>query len=125
MLGATLWLVDATGTTLTSWATTDRVHRDPRTLAPVPIEEHSRWVAIRAFTRGAVLSEPRDVYASRWRYVRGLPLRLEDDRLPVGVVTVSSMRTEDDTFLTAMPKAVATEFDRAIHDVVTDILGSV
>jgi hypothetical protein len=122
VLGATLWLVDATGTTLTSWAMTDRVHRDPRTLDPVPIEEHSRWVAVRAFTRGAVLAEPRDVYASRWRYIRGLPLFTHHDRLPIGVVTVSSMSTEDDTILTAMPSTVAAIFDDAVRGVMTDIL---
>jgi NAD-dependent SIR2 family protein deacetylase len=124
VLGATLWLIDATGTTLTGWANTDRVHRDARTLDPVPIEEHSRWVAVRAFTRGAVLAEPRDVYASRWRYVRGLPLFTHADRLPVGVVTVSSMRAEDDTVLTAMSPTVAAVFDDAIRAVITDILDS-
>ena len=75
VLAATLWLVDADAETLTSWATTDRVHRDPATIEPVPITEHSNWVAVRAFCRGVALGEPRDVYASRWKYIRGLPSR--------------------------------------------------
>lgn len=125
VLGATLWLAGADGSTLTSWAMTDRVHRDARTLDPVPVEEHSRWVAVRAFTRGAALAEPRDVYASRWRYVRGLPLFTSGDRLPVGVVTVSSMSTEGETVLTAMPGAAAAIFDDAVGGVMADILDSV
>ena len=81
VLAAALWIVDEAGATITSWATTDRVHRDPSTIEPIEIDEHSQWVAVRAFTRGAALGEPRDVYASRWRYIRGLPI-FAGDRLP-------------------------------------------
>jgi hypothetical protein len=114
VLGATLWLVDRDGTHLTSWAMTDRAHRDPRTVDPVPIDEFSQWVAVRAFTRGAMLAEPRNTYASRWRYIRGLPL-VTTGHLPVGVITVSSMSRESDTFLNTMPDGIAASFDAAIQ----------
>ena len=122
VLAATLWLVDATGETLTNWGTTDRVHRDPDTIDPVSISEHSRWVAVRAFCRGAALGEPRDIYASRWRYIRGLPL-VTDDGLPVGVLTVSSMLPEGQTMLDLMPDVIEAAFDGALRQVALDILG--
>lgn len=121
VLAATLWLVDRTADTLTNWGTTDRVHRDPATIEPVAISEHSRWVAVRAFCRGAALGEPRDVYASRWRYIRGLPL-VEEDGLPVGVLTVSSMLPEGETMLDLMPDAIEAAFDDALRQVALDIL---
>jgi hypothetical protein len=121
VLGATLWLVARDGDSLTSWAMTDRVHRDPATLEPVPITEHSHWVGVRAFCRGAALGEPRDVYASRWRYIRGLPL-VNRDGLPVGVLTVASMRTEAETMLDRMPDHIEAAFDEALRQVALDIL---
>ena len=121
VLAATLWLVDEAGATLTSWAMTDRVHRDPRTIEPVEIDEHSHWVAVRAFTRGAALGEPRDIYASRWRYIRGLPL-FAGNRMPVGVVTISSMRGEGESLLNNMPSTVEAAFDEALRDAAIDIL---
>jgi hypothetical protein len=121
VLAATLFLVDETGDTLTNWATTDRVHRDPATIDPIPIDEHSRWVAVRAFCRGAALGEPRSIYASRWKYIRGLPLMTADD-LPVGVLTVASMRPKDQTMLDDMPDTIEAAFDDALRAVALDIL---
>ena len=121
VLGATLWLVDANGGTLTSWAMTDRVHRDPATIEPVTISEHASWVGVRAFCRGAALGEPRDIYASRWRYIRGLPLTTAEG-LPVGVLTVASMRTEEQTMLAGMPDPVEAAFDEALRDLALAIL---
>jgi hypothetical protein len=122
VLAATLWLVDADGEELTNWATTDRVHRDPATIEPVPVFEHSRWVAVRAFCRGAALGEPRDIYASRWKYIRGLPLSTVDG-LPVGALTVASMLTVGKTMLDRMPDAIEAAFDDALRQVALDILG--
>lgn len=121
VLGATLWLVGRDGDSLTSWAMTDRVHRDAATIEPVPISEHSNWVAVRAFCRGAALGEPGDVYASRWRYIRGLPL-ITADGLPAGVLTVSSMLSESETMLDAMPDHIEAAFDEALRQVALDIL---
>ncbi|WP_027006900.1 SIR2 family protein [Conexibacter woesei] len=121
VLSATLWLVDAAGDTLTNWATTDRVHRDPRTIDPIPIDEHSRWVAVRCFCRGTALGEPRNVYASRWHFVRGLPL-VTRDGIPAGAITISSMLAEDETILNAMDPAVEVSFDDTIQELALYIL---
>lgn len=120
VLAASMWLVDASGETLTNWATTDRVHRDPATIDPVEIAEHSRWLAIRAFCRGAPLGEPRDIYASRWRYIRALPLRMEE--LPVGTLTITSMRPQGETMLDTMPGSIEAAFDDALREATLDIL---
>jgi NAD-dependent SIR2 family protein deacetylase len=116
-LACSLWLVDADGEHLTSWVTTDRLHVERATIEPVPVGEHSRWVAVRAFCRGVPLAEPRDVYASRWHFIRGTPLVLEDGqhgRIPVGCLTTSSMRGRDDSRLATMDADVATEFNDAL-----------
>jgi hypothetical protein len=124
VLAASLWLVDEAGDTLTNWATTDRVHRDPATIEPVPITEHSQWVAVRTFCRGAALGEPRDIYASRWRYIRGLPLATAGG-LPVGALTVASMRPQGETMLDQMPDTIEAAFDVALRQVALDILDMV
>jgi hypothetical protein len=121
VLAATLWLVDAAGNSLTNWSTTDRVHRDPATIDPVPIDEHSNWVAVRSFCRGTPLGEPRDNYASRWHFIRGLPI-VTTDGIPAGAVTISSMCGEDQTVLSTMSPTVEAAFDRTIHQIALDIL---
>ena len=121
VLSATLWLVDEQGATLTNWATTDRVHRNPDTIDPIEIDEHSRWVAVRCFCRGTALGEPRNVYASRWHFVRGLPL-VTDEGIPAGAVTISSMRPKDETILDRMEPAVQAAFDDTIQELALYIL---
>lgn len=116
-LSCTLWLVDRTGEHLTSWVTTDRLHVERATVDPVSINEHSRWVAVRAFCRGVPLAEPRDVYASRWHFIRGTPLVLDNDRhgrIPVGCLTTSSMLGRDASRLATMDADVQSEFNEAL-----------
>ena len=121
VLAATLWVVDETGSTLTGWASTDRAHRDPATIDPVPVTEHSRWLAVRAFCRGAALGEPRDIYASRWKYIRALPL-VSEARIPIGTLTITSMRPAGETMLDSMPDSVEAAFDDALRQSALDIL---
>ncbi|MDQ3739586.1 MAG: hypothetical protein M3320_01255 [Actinomycetota bacterium] len=87
----------------------------------MPISEHSQWVAVRGFCRGAALGEPRDIYASRWKYIRGLPL-ITADGLPVGALTVASMLPEGETMLDRMPDVIEAAFDDALRQVALDIL---
>jgi hypothetical protein len=121
VLSATLWLVDAEGGSLTNWATTDRVHRDPNTIDSIPIDEHSRWVAVRCFCRGTPLGEPANTYASRWHFIRGLPL-VTADGLPAGAVTVSTMLPKEETSLSAMAPVVEVAFDDTIRELTLYIL---
>lgn len=124
-LALTLWLVDADGTHLVNRATTDRLHIDRATIEPVAIDEHAKWVAVRSYCRGLSLAESRDTYASRWHFIRGLPLVVEDDvhgRIPVGCVTVTSMKNRDDTMLNAMGDDLEARFNQTLVTNVLELL---
>jgi SIR2-like domain len=112
-LAASLWLATSVGDQLMSWATTDRLHRDRSTMEPVPIIAGSRWIAVEAFCRGARFEEDRDIYASRWRYIRGLPLTPDvpgSGLLPIGCLTVTSTLPGSKTMLEAMDDDVKANF---------------
>lgn len=120
-----LWLVDRTGTELTNWVMTDRLHVEPKTIEAVPISEYSRWVAVRSYCLGTPLAESRDVYASRWKFVRGTPLMIDSEtfgRLPVGCLTTASMSRRGDTLLSKMRGDVLTAFNDALSDTILTLL---
>lgn len=90
-LGLALWVLSPDGRRLTAWAHSDRAHQDPSTIAPVSVEQASNWVSVRTVCQGTMVEFDRDDFASRWRFVRGLPLVLEDPtRIPIGALTLSS-----------------------------------
>lgn len=112
-IAASLWLATREGNGLMSWATTDRLHRDRSTMEAVPIQAGSKWIAVEAFCRGTRFEEDRDVYASRWRYVRGLPLTPTipgSGLLPVGCLTITSTLPGAQTMLEVMDEGVKAEF---------------
>lgn len=112
-IAASLWLATREGDGLMSWATTDRLHRDPSTMQAVPIQAGSRWIAVEAFCRGTRVGEDRDVYASRWRYIRGLPLTPAVPGLgllPIGCLTVTSTMPGGRTVLDGMEEGLKAEF---------------
>jgi hypothetical protein len=114
-LGAALWLFTPDGRGLVGWAHSDRAHQDPSTVAPVPIEGDSNWVAVRAVCRGVRVDLERDNYASRWRFVRALPLVLEEpSRVPIGCLTLSSTKTAAESVLTKMPEGVRAAFHQTL-----------
>lgn len=125
VLQLALWLVDANGERITNWVTTDRVHVDRRTIEPVEIDDHSRWVAVRSYCRGTPLAESRDIYASRWRFIRGTPLVLETaahGRLPVGCLTTASLTGRDSTRLAGMDGDVERTFNGVLSDAILTLL---
>jgi hypothetical protein len=117
VLAASLWLASGDGTRITSWATTDRLHRDRATIEPVDVEAESRWVSVECFCRGARFEENRDVYASRWRFIRGLPLIMrlggQSDVL-VGCLTLTSNLPGGHSALVSMDEGIKAEFHRVI-----------
>lgn len=116
-LALSMWLVDSDGEHLTNWVTTDRMHLDRGTVEPVSIDEHARWVAVRSYCRGLPLAEERNVYASRWRFIRGTPLVVHTDRhgrIPVGCLTTASMRGREETMLNAMDDIVESRFNQTL-----------
>jgi hypothetical protein len=71
---------------------TDRLHLDRSTIDPVLVDECSSWASVRSFCAGSPLAEARDIYASRWKFIRGTPLVLQTDRhgrIPVGCLTTA------------------------------------
>lgn len=102
-LAVALWLLDQQGQNLVGWAHSDRAHQDPKTVAGVPVGGASEWVAVRALCQGVIIERDRKVYASRWRFVRGIPFTLQDPtRLPVGCVTISSTKPRTASVIAAL-----------------------
>jgi hypothetical protein len=124
-LALSLWLCDRDGRSMTSWYTTDRLHLDPATIEPLPVDEHSGWVAIRAYCQGTPLAEAHTPDGSRWRFVRGTPLTLHSERygrLPIGCLTAASLAPKEETQLHRMPRRVAAAFSATLADAVRTIL---
>lgn len=124
-LALSLWLCDRDGREMTSWFTTDRLHLDPATIEPLPVDEHSSWVAIRAYCQGTPLAEAHTPDGSRWRFVRGTPLTLHSQhhgRLPIGCLTAASLSPREETQLHRMPRQVAAAFSATLADTVQTIL---
>ncbi len=124
-LALSLWLSNAEGTAMTSWFTTDRLHLEPATIEPLPIDEHSSWVAVRAYCQGTPLAEAHTPDGSRWRFVRGTPLTLhsaQHGRLPIGCLTTASLSPKDSTQLHLMPRPVAAAFSATLSDAVLAFL---
>lgn len=120
-----LWLVDETGTKMTNWVMTDRLHLQRQTIEPVAVDEYARWVAVRSYCLGTPLAESREIYASRWRFVRGTPLVLRTDRhgrIPVGCLTTASLSLREDTHLAGMRGEVLAAFNDALSDTVLTLL---
>jgi len=124
-LALSLWLCDVTGTKMTSWVTTDRLHRQQATIEPLPIDEHSSWVAIRSYCRGTPMAESHQPDGSRWRFVRGTPLTLHTDhhgRMPIGCLTTASLAPREQTHLDRMPGEVEAAFNDTMSDAVLAFL---
>jgi hypothetical protein len=102
-LALALWLTDTAGKELTGWAHSDRAHQDPATIFPVEITANSEWVSIQTICRGMRTELDRNTYASRWRFVRGLPLIMnEPSRLAIGCLTISSNKPAAESVLAQM-----------------------
>ena len=120
-----LWLVDPTGTQLTNWVMTDRLHVQRQTIEPVKIDEYARWVAVRSYCLGTPLAESRNVYASRWRFIRGTPLILHSKRhgrIPIGCLTTASLAPRESTQLALMRGEVLAAFNDALSETVLTLL---
>jgi hypothetical protein len=126
ILGLALWIFGEDGSGLTGWAHSDRAHQDPSTVTPVPVSASSSWVSVRAVCQGTIAEFDRDNYASRWRFVRGLPLVLEEStRLPIGALTISSSVPAEQSVLTKMPEDIRAALHAALQSVALRLLQEV
>lgn len=102
-LGMSVWIYDPATETLTNWASSDRIWRDPATLQPTPIDWTSDFASVQAFCTGSTVSWSTETYvATRWNHVVAAPLYMHDDgwgRLPVGAVTIGSTFNEQESAL--------------------------
>jgi hypothetical protein len=122
-LGLALWLINAEGTHLTGWAHSDRAHQDPATIAPIEITADNEWVAIQTVCRGARVELDRHTYASRWQFVRGLPLIMDDpSRLVIGCLTLSSTKPASESVLNQMPADRRAAAHQALTETVRAVL---
>jgi hypothetical protein len=126
ILGLALWIFGDDGSGLTGWAHSDRAHQDPSTVAPVPVRASSSWVSVRAVCQGTIAEFDRDNYVSRWRFVRGLPLVLEEPtRIPIGALTVASTVPAQKSVLTKMPEDIRASLHGALQSVALGLVEAV
>jgi hypothetical protein len=125
-LAVTLWMLDEDGTGLVGWAHSDRAHQDPSTVTPVSLSAASNWVSVRTLCQGTIMEFDRDTYASRWHFVRGLPLVItEPTRLPLGALTISSDRPGETSVLTKMPESIEAALHSALQSVAQRLIATI
>jgi SIR2-like domain len=114
-LGLGLWVVDHDRGTVGCWATADRRLNDSSSIASQPLAYDSPWVAVEAITRGVVVQRDPDVFASRWRLIRGIPIIVQDPdgagRTIAGAMTLTSTTPEKDSALSSAPRGVLGAID--------------
>ncbi len=91
-LGLGLWAVDHERGEVVNWASADRAYQEPDAAPANPLHVHSRWVAATAIANGVSVEQDPRVYASRWRFVRAIPIVVEPERERsiVGAITLTS-----------------------------------
>lgn len=115
-LGLALWGVDHELREASLWASSDRLYRGTDDVVSLPFELASRWAAVEATTQcNTVEIDPR-VYASRWRFIRGVPLVWDGntERIVVGAATLTSTTPAEESRLASLPGAHKLEIDRYI-----------
>lgn len=94
-------------------ASSDRVMTSPSSIAPVPLDRGSDWIAVQSVCRGLPMVSPVSTYASRWRYVRAVPVFSQLPRVPLGAVTLASHSTN--SAMATMPDALKAAVDSALR----------
>lgn len=91
-LGLGLWAIDHESGEIMNWVSSDRTYQDPSAIMRNPLHVNSRWVAAAAIANGVSVEQDPDVYASRWRFIRGIPITVDDQagRSIVGALTLTS-----------------------------------
>jgi hypothetical protein len=124
-LGLGLWVADHQAGTLSCWVTADRRLNGNHALVDNRLEYDSPWIAVEAVTRGVVVQQDPDVFASRWRLVRGVPIVLQEPdgagRVVVGAMTLTSRTPHDESALTTTPRGLLGAIDDLLSDPVTQL----
>jgi hypothetical protein len=106
MLGLGFWAVDHESGRIMNWVSADRAYQDPDSQVSSSLHVGSRWVAAGAISSGVSIEQDPNVYASRWRFVRAMPIIADQhgERSIVGALTLTST-TPLDRFPLAQAKA--------------------
>jgi NAD-dependent SIR2 family protein deacetylase len=124
-LAMSLWLLSSDGTRLTCWSSTDRLQYDPDTIVPISLDAESKWIAVSAMCHGKQVVGKPTASTSRWGYIVGLPLQVSldgDGTLPIGCLTVTSMRSQSESILTSMPPDVQAKFNSTVRKAIAAFL---
>ena len=72
-------------------ATSDRVMRDPRSAERLATNRTTSWAGVRAMITATPVAESKDNYASRWKYMLGVPITIDDPlNCCIGSIVLSS-----------------------------------
>jgi hypothetical protein len=87
-----LWAIHHDSGEIMNWVSSDRTYRDPSGIMRNPLHLNSRWVAAATIANGVPVEQDPAVYASRWRFIRGIPVTVDDEdgRSIVGALTLTS-----------------------------------
>lgn len=100
----------------------DRIMKDPDTIAPIPLLSRSNWTGVRAITSGHYVAEQKDNYASRWRYIWAAPCVDTGEQIPVGAVALSTTAPASQTALNSIDPGVAFELNQMLEEIGAEIL---
>jgi SIR2-like domain len=98
-------------------ATSDRVMRDPRSNGHFAVNRTSQWAGVLAICSGAPVVEPKDHYASRWKFMLAVPVQLGEQYGFCGGAIVLSTTTIDSLLrgVGAPGKVTATKYVQIIN----------
>jgi hypothetical protein len=124
-LGLGLWVADHVDGMLSCWVTADRRLNDEDALVSNAFEYSSPWIAVESVTRGVVVQQDPNVFASRWRLVRGIPIIVQDNdgagRVIVGAMTLTSRTPHHESALTGSPRGLLGAIDQLLSGPVTQL----
>jgi|SRR5215203_189022 len=90
-MGLGLWVADHAQGKAELWGTSEQVWLDRNAIEERPIHVGTRWVGVRAIIQGVAVEDDPAVYTTRWRFIRGIPIVVQDpDRTTVGALTLTS-----------------------------------
>jgi hypothetical protein len=76
-------------------ATSDRVQLDPRSNEQLSLDRRGSWSGVRAMCSGVPVAEEKSHYASRWKYMLAVPIRLDDpEGFVAGALVLSTTATD-------------------------------
>lgn len=116
-LGLGLWVADHARGIAELWGTSEQIWLDRNAIEERPIHVGTRWVGVRAIIQGIAVEEDPAVYTTRWRFIRGIPIVVENpDRTAVGALTLTSATPLDECALSIReaPRELLLAIDRIL-----------